>query len=108
MRYTEKYRLLKPAQTDYYDVDDFNENMDKIEEQLSALSDGVDNSKTYTDQVAATKETAIKQWVKDFELEFCEPCEHTWAKRLYRKKKQNWRHRQMGNYWRIIRNAFEK
>ncbi|MCI5678800.1 MAG: hypothetical protein MR278_02280 [Bacteroidales bacterium] len=32
--YTENYNLTKPDAADYYDVSDFNENMDMIDEQL--------------------------------------------------------------------------
>lgn len=34
MEYTENYGLKKPETTDFYNVDDFNENMDIIEEEL--------------------------------------------------------------------------
>ena len=33
--YTENYSLIKPDETDYYDVQDFNENMDIIDAQLA-------------------------------------------------------------------------
>ncbi len=35
MKYTENYGLKKPETTDFYNVDDFNENMDKIEEEFN-------------------------------------------------------------------------
>ena len=34
--YTENYNLVKPDDTDYYSVSDFNENMDIIDAQLAA------------------------------------------------------------------------
>ena len=38
MIYTSKYKFLKPEQEDYYDVDNFNDNIDKIE-NLFILAD---------------------------------------------------------------------
>lgn len=32
--FTENYNLIKPSEEDYYDVQDFNENMDTIDEQM--------------------------------------------------------------------------
>ena len=37
--YTENYNLKKPAQEDFYNVDDFNNNTDIIDSQLKAVSD---------------------------------------------------------------------
>lgn len=37
--YTENYNLKKPAQEDFYNVDDFNNNADIIDSQLKAVSD---------------------------------------------------------------------
>ncbi len=37
--YTENYNLKKPAQEDFYNVDDFNNNADIIDSQLKAISD---------------------------------------------------------------------
>lgn len=39
--YTENYNLKKPAQEDFYNVDDFNNNADIIDSQLKTLSDGL-------------------------------------------------------------------
>ena len=39
--YTENYNLKKPAQEDFYNVDDFNNNADVIDSQLKTLSDGL-------------------------------------------------------------------
>lgn len=33
--FTENYNLIKPSEEDYYDVQDFNENMDSIDAQLA-------------------------------------------------------------------------
>ena len=33
--FTENYDLIKPGSEDYYDVQDFNENMDTIDAQLA-------------------------------------------------------------------------
>ena len=38
---TKNYALNRPAQDDFYDVDDFNENMDIIDEELYALENPV-------------------------------------------------------------------
>ena len=38
---TENYGLKKPAQEDFYNVEDFNDNADIIDSQLKALSDGL-------------------------------------------------------------------
>ena len=37
--YTENYNLKKPAQEDFYNVEDFNNNADVIDSQLKAVSD---------------------------------------------------------------------
>lgn len=39
--YTENYNLKKPAQEDFYNVDDFNNNADVIDSRLKTLSDGL-------------------------------------------------------------------
>lgn len=39
MKYTEHYNFKKPDQEDFYDVDDFNENMDIIDAELKRLAD---------------------------------------------------------------------
>lgn len=41
MNYTGNFNLKKPESTDSYNIDDFNENADKIDEQLSNLSNPV-------------------------------------------------------------------
>lgn len=37
--YTEHFNLIKPDNEDYYDVSDFNENMDVIDEELAAVAE---------------------------------------------------------------------
>nr|WP_294681582.1 hypothetical protein [uncultured Anaerotignum sp.] len=39
--FTENYNLIKPANEDYYDVQDFNENMDTIDTQLAVAEKGI-------------------------------------------------------------------
>ncbi|MCJ7856651.1 hypothetical protein MUJ63_10150 [Lachnospiraceae bacterium NSJ-143] len=41
--YTKNYGLKKPKQTNYYNVDDFNENADLIDSKLKSLEDKVSN-----------------------------------------------------------------
>lgn len=44
--FTENYNLIKPSEEDYYDVQDFNENMDAIDGQMmetAAEVDGIGN-----------------------------------------------------------------
>lgn len=40
--FTENYNLIKPSEEDYYDVQDFNENMDTIDGQLAETAEEVD------------------------------------------------------------------
>ena len=37
--YTENYNLKKPAQEDFYNVEDFNNNADVIDKEMKAVSD---------------------------------------------------------------------
>ena len=39
--YTTNYNLIKPAQTDFFNVDDLNDNADKIDTALKTNADGV-------------------------------------------------------------------
>ena len=39
MKYTENYRLLKPDQEDYYNVDDFNDNAEIIDGKMKEALD---------------------------------------------------------------------
>lgn len=41
--YTEHYDLVKPAETDIYDVTDFNENMDTIDGMMAATEQAMDS-----------------------------------------------------------------
>jgi predicted transcriptional regulator len=49
MNVTENYGLKKPAETDFYNVEDFNENMDKIDEELQEINKRVDASNEHTE-----------------------------------------------------------
>lgn len=40
-QFTPNYDLVKPAQEDFYNVDDQNRNMDKIDTALKALKDSL-------------------------------------------------------------------
>lgn len=39
--YTENYNLIKPDETDYYDVQDFNENMDTLDSTMAEIESGI-------------------------------------------------------------------
>jgi len=43
MKYTPNYGLKKPEQDDFYNVEDFNENADIIDEKLKEIEDGIEN-----------------------------------------------------------------
>jgi len=43
MKYTPNYGLKKPEQDDFYNVEDFNENADIIDEKLKEIEDGIKN-----------------------------------------------------------------
>ena len=45
MKYTEKYGFMKPDVDEFYDVNVFNENMDKVEQELINLDDSGSSSK---------------------------------------------------------------
>ena len=49
--YTQNYNLKKPAEEDFYNVKDFNDNADIIDEALKAHDDALDN---HTAQLAET------------------------------------------------------
>ena len=51
--YTENYNLKKPAQEDFYNVDDFNNNADIIDSQLKAVSDKATSALPYSSYTAA-------------------------------------------------------
>ena len=44
MKYTPNYGLKKPEQDDFYNVEDFNENADIIDEKLKEIEDGIENA----------------------------------------------------------------
>ena len=43
MEYTQNYNLKKPAEEDFYDVKDFNDNADIIDEKLKEIEDEIEN-----------------------------------------------------------------
>lgn len=43
MEFTEHYSLIKPAAADYYDIQDFNENMDTIDTQMAQAESQMGN-----------------------------------------------------------------
>ena len=51
MKYTEKYNFLKPEQTDYYEVDNFNDNTDKIEKQFIDIETAISDTKKSIDDI---------------------------------------------------------
>lgn len=53
MAKTTNYNLNKPAQTDFYDVDIFNENADIVDTALKNTSDTASSAKAVTDKLAA-------------------------------------------------------
>jgi hypothetical protein len=53
MAYTSNYNLKKPAETDYFDINDFNGNSDIIDTNLKTVSDAANNTISKTDFVRA-------------------------------------------------------
>lgn len=51
---TTNYKLIKPAQTDYYDVDVFNSNADTIDGALYGLFDDLTDSMNRLDSIEGT------------------------------------------------------
>ena len=43
MQYTEHYEMKKPETSDFYDVEDFNENADIVDSKLKELETAKDN-----------------------------------------------------------------
>ncbi|GAA0229447.1 hypothetical protein [Metaclostridioides mangenotii] len=54
MKYTEKLGLKKPDQTDFYNVEDSNFNMDKIDSEITILKDGIEETKEKVDNIELT------------------------------------------------------
>lgn len=50
MNYTDNYHMKLPAQTDYYNVDDFNDNFEKIDELLNEATVTVDSALSSTSE----------------------------------------------------------
>ena len=62
---TTNYNLKKPAQTDPYNVDDFNDNMDKIDAALKANAAGTANAGN-ADMITKTNvSVATTAWASD-------------------------------------------
>ena len=53
-KYTENFNLIKPEDDEYYDVTDFNENMDIIDEALAESTGGADKIGEPEDSVLST------------------------------------------------------
>jgi len=66
LKYTSKYKFLKPEQKDYYNVDDFNDNMDKVE-RLFVLADETYAEKTGLDSIIDVLSRANVDYVGDSE-----------------------------------------
>lgn len=65
MKYTENLKLKKPDQKDLYQVDDFNENVDKIDDVLSKIA-----SKTQLGRVIIGKGIAVNDGVISLEEDY--------------------------------------
>lgn len=66
--YTENYNLKKPAQEDFYNVEDFNNNADVIDKQLKEIADKSDSAlpaSDYTAQDILNKLKTVREGVKD-------------------------------------------
>lgn len=53
-KYTENFNLIKPEDDEYYDVTDFNENMDIIDEALAESAGGSDKIGEPEDSILST------------------------------------------------------
>ena len=58
MKYTDNLGLKKPESTDFYNVDDFNDNMDKIEEELEKRPTDDGDASSMTIEFTEALETA--------------------------------------------------
>lgn len=54
MKNTENYGLKKPESTDFYNVDDFNDNMDVIDSKLKEIEESVGQSGDVVDNLEST------------------------------------------------------
>lgn len=69
MSKTTNYELNKPAQTDFYDVDVQNENMDKIDSALTAKVDKVDGKGLSANDYTATDKAKVNNLPSDTNTE---------------------------------------
>ncbi|KAE9633705.1 hypothetical protein GND95_08600 [Defluviitalea raffinosedens] len=58
--YTKNYNLVKPAQEDFYNVDDFNNNADKIDEALGNKVDKVEGKGLSTEDFTTEHKNALQ------------------------------------------------
>ncbi|GAA0229922.1 WD40 repeat domain-containing protein [Metaclostridioides mangenotii] len=54
MKHTEKLGLKQPDPTDFYNVEDSNFNMDKIDSEITILKDGIEETKEKVDNIELT------------------------------------------------------
>lgn len=59
MTYTENYKLNKPAQADFVNVDDLNDNADVIDAQMKANATAISNEATRAQAAEKTNASAI-------------------------------------------------
>lgn len=59
---TPNYGLVKPKQTDFYNVNDFNENMNKIDGQIKVNEDGVKENSTQIKNLSNKVENIDVSW----------------------------------------------
>lgn len=52
MQYTDNYELKKPEASDFYNVEDFNENVEKIDKELKSNAEKIDTVSTSVDDIA--------------------------------------------------------
>ncbi len=72
MKYTENFNLKKPLQTEYYDVDDFNDNMDIVDREINgrvALTGGTMTGRLSFGTSGGSPETGIYESNGDLVLE---------------------------------------
>ncbi len=57
-KYTENFNLIKPEDDEYYDVTDFNENMDIIDAELGAVAESA-NSAEIADKIGQPEDSIL-------------------------------------------------
>lgn len=70
MKYTEKLGLKKPDQTDFYNVEDSNYNMDKIDTEITTVKSSIEKVATDLGNIELT---AKKVTIEDTEGNFLSP-----------------------------------